>query len=128
MRPCLPRRDRGGMTMISTDRIVTTPGAGGPIAPVGRAQRVPAFGPPTTSVTPFDGRPEPPGKTVRNPVRISRIGADHLQVFIRPVDGDQELLALVGRLEELIGAGYEVIDVVFERARRGGVDFDARVT
>lgn len=60
----------------------------------------------------------PPGAHTNNPVRISRIGSDHLQVFIRPVYGCRELLALVERLEQLIDAGYDTIDVVFEGAPR----------
>jgi hypothetical protein len=51
-------------------------------------------------------------------VRISRIGSDHLQVYIRPADGCSELRALVDRLEQLIGAGYDTIDVVFEAVTR----------
>ena len=47
-------------------------------------------------------------------MRIGRIGADHIQVSIRPAVDDAELLALVGRLERLIGAGYDSIDVVFD--------------
>lgn len=47
-------------------------------------------------------------------MRIGRIGADHIQVAIRPAFGDDELLALVVRLEQLLDAGYGAIDVVFE--------------
>lgn len=49
-----------------------------------------------------------------NPVRIGRIGADHIQVSIRPAFDEAELLVLVDRLERLIEAGYDSIDVVFE--------------
>jgi hypothetical protein len=52
-------------------------------------------------------------------VRISRIGSDRLQVFIRPAHGCRELLALVDRLEQLIDAGYDAIDVVFESTYDG---------
>ena len=61
-------------------------------------------------------RQNPPARAPYNPVRISRIGSDHLEVFIRRVDGCGELLALVDRLEQLIGAGYDTIDVVFDAA------------
>jgi hypothetical protein len=61
-------------------------------------------------------RPRTPG--LGNPVRISRIGSDHLQVFIRSAHGCKELLALVDRLEQLVDAGYDTIDVVFEAATR----------
>lgn len=57
-----------------------------------------------------------PATATSNPVRISRIGSDHLQVFIRSPHGDRELLALVERLEQLVDAGYDAIDVVFEAA------------
>lgn len=63
-------------------------------------------------------RPGPRGVYTNNPLRISRIGTDHLQVFIRPVQGCTELLALVERLEQLIDVGYDAIDVVFETATR----------
>ncbi len=59
-----------------------------------------------------------PGAGANNPVRISRVGSDHLQVFVRPAYGCRELMALVERLEQLIGAGYDAIDVVFEAAPR----------
>lgn len=49
-----------------------------------------------------------------NPLRIGLIGVDHIQVFIRPAHGHDELLALVERLELLIDAGYEAVDVVVE--------------
>lgn len=49
-----------------------------------------------------------------NPARIGRVGADHVQVFIRPVLRGTELLAVVERLEQLFDAGYDTIDVVFE--------------
>ena len=62
--------------------------------------------------------PRSPRTNTNSPVRISRIGSDHLQVFIRPAHGCSELLALVERLEQLIGAGYDTIDVVFEPATR----------
>lgn len=58
--------------------------------------------------------PRPPGGPTSNPVRIGRIGADHIQVSIRPALDDGELLIVVHRLEQLIDAGYEAIDVVFE--------------
>lgn len=61
-------------------------------------------------------RPRPPGGHISNPLRIGRIGSDHLQVFIRPVHGSTELRALVERLEQLIDAGYDTVDVVFEAA------------
>ncbi len=48
-------------------------------------------------------------------MRIGRIGTDHIQVAIRPAVGDEELLALVVRLEQLLDAGYGAIDVVFEQ-------------
>ena len=54
-----------------------------------------------------------------NPLRIGLVGADHIQVFIRPAHGEQEFLALVDRLERLIDAGYETVDVVFESASSG---------
>jgi len=49
-------------------------------------------------------------------VRIGRIGADRIQVVIRPAIGDTEMLAVVHRLDQLIDAGYDTIDVVFESA------------
>jgi hypothetical protein len=49
-----------------------------------------------------------------NPVRIERIGTDHIQVFIRPASGEAELLLGVERIERLFDAGFDTIDVVFE--------------
>ena len=51
-----------------------------------------------------------------NPLRIGRIGTDHLQVFIRSVHGRTELSNLVERLEQLLALGYDAIEVVFEEA------------
>lgn len=79
--------------MTSTDQLAATPLTNGPPTPVDPVRR-------TTGL--------------HNPVRISRIGSDRLEVLIRPVDGCRELRALVDRLERLIGAGYDAIDVVFE--------------
>ena len=79
--------------MTSTDQLAANPLTNGP----------PAQADPVRRTT---GR--------HNPVRISRIGSDRLEVLIRPVDGCRELRALVDRLERLIGAGYDAIDVVFE--------------
>lgn len=93
MRPCRHPRDPGGMAMTSTDQLAATPLTNGPPTPVDPVRR-------TTGL--------------HNPVRISRIGSDRLEVLIRPVDGCRELRALVDRLERLIGAGYDAIDVVFE--------------
>lgn len=53
-----------------------------------------------------------------HPLRIGRIGADHIEVVVRPVLGPEELLALVDRFERLIDAGYDTIDVVVEPVRR----------
>ncbi|MGH9270934.1 MAG: FtsX-like permease family protein [Ilumatobacteraceae bacterium] len=63
-------------------------------------------------------RPRPPHACTSNPLRVGRIGVDHIQVFIRPAHGPNELLALVERLEQLIDAGYDTIDVVFESSTR----------
>jgi hypothetical protein len=49
-----------------------------------------------------------------NPVRIDRIGSDRIQVFIRPVLGDADLVAVTDRIEQLLDAGYDTIDVVFD--------------
>ena len=49
-----------------------------------------------------------------NPVRIERIGTDHVQVFIRPARGDAELRLGVERLEQLFDSGFDTIDVVFD--------------
>ena len=49
-----------------------------------------------------------------NPVRIGRIGADHIEVFIRPASGEAELVLGVERIERLFDAGFDTIDVVFE--------------
>lgn len=70
----------------------------------------------TTEVPTFP--PDDPALRSRpsNPLRIGLIGSDHVQVFIRPAHGEHELLALVDRLERLIDAGYETVDVVFETA------------
>lgn len=59
-------------------------------------------------------RRDAPGARPSNPVRISRIGSDRLQLHIRDPSGCAELLALVERLERLIDVGYDAIDVVFE--------------
>lgn len=67
-----------------------------------------------------------PGAHTSNPVRIGRIGADHIQVSIRPAFDDAELLALVDRLEQLVDAGYDTIDVVLEG--RDAPDHAARST
>ncbi len=61
-------------------------------------------------------RPMAPGAYTNNPLRIDRIGTDHLEVVIRPVHGRTELLALVERLEQLIDAGYDTLDVADDRA------------
>lgn len=58
--------------------------------------------------------PTPPGAHPSNPVRIGCIGTDRIQVSIRPAFDDAELLALVDRLEQLVDAGYDTIDVVLE--------------
>lgn len=69
--------------------------------------------------SPPDGhRPAPAGAPTSNPLRIVRIGADHVQVLIRPAQGGTELRALVDRLEQLVDAGYATIDVAFESVRR----------
>ncbi len=88
--------------MTCTDQLVTTPLTSGSSTPDDPAPRSPA-----------GDRPD----ALHHPVRISRIGSDRLEVLIRPVDGCRELLALVDRLERLIGAGYDAIDVVFEPTR-----------
>lgn len=49
-------------------------------------------------------------------MRIDRIGTDHVTVSIRPVRDGTEILAVVARLERLIDAGYDTIDVAFEPA------------
>lgn len=61
-------------------------------------------------------RPRPPDTHTGNPVRIDRIGTDHVTVSIRPVRDGTEILAVVARLERLIDAGYDTIDVAFEPA------------
>ena len=70
------------------------------------------------TMTPTNDRPPAttgrPSAHTSNPVRIGRIGADHIQVSIRPALDDAELIVLVDRLEQLIDAGYETIDVVFD--------------
>ncbi len=67
-------------------------------------------------------RPDDRGLRVSpsNPLRIGLIGVDHIQVFIRPAHGEHEFLALVDRLERLVDAGYETVDVVFESSSGGG--------
>ena len=60
--------------------------------------------------------PRPRGGRLTNPLRIGQIGVDRIQVFIRPVHGDTELLALVNRVKRLIAAGWEMVDVVVEEA------------
>jgi hypothetical protein len=54
-----------------------------------------------------------------NPVRIRRIGTDHIQVFIRPASGDAELVLGVERIERLFDAGFDTIDVVFDASSHG---------
>ena len=58
--------------------------------------------------------PPAPGPHTSNPARINRIGTDHVQVLIRPTFGDAELRTLVERIEQLVGAGFQTIDVAFE--------------
>lgn len=60
------------------------------------------------------------GAHTSNPVRIERIGTDHVQVFIRPALGDAELLAGVERIERLFDAGFGAIAVVFDAETHGG--------
>ena len=57
-----------------------------------------------------------PMSTTSNPMRIARIGTDHIQVVIRPAVGRTELLGLVERLERIIDAGYDAVEVVVEGA------------
>lgn len=64
---------------------------------------------------PLDLPSRPPARPA-NPVRISRIGTNSVQVTIRPPADDTELMALVGRMEQLVAAGFESIDVVYEDA------------
>lgn len=66
------------------------------------------------TATPADPRPTPRSGRPDNPVRISRIGNDRLELHIRDPSGYAELLALVERLERLIDVGYDAIDVIFE--------------
>ncbi|MGB3409857.1 MAG: hypothetical protein WBA45_01565 [Microthrixaceae bacterium] len=63
---------------------------------------------------PVGAQPTPLGTHTSNPVRIGRISNDQVQVFIRPMLDNDELLAVVERLERLLDAGYDSIDVVFE--------------
>ena len=70
-------------------------------------------------------RPRPAvGAHANNPVRIERIGTDHVQVFIRPARGDAELRLGVERLEQLFDSGFDTIDVVFEPSSRPASDPD----
>jgi hypothetical protein len=60
------------------------------------------------------GRPARQRGHTSNPLRIDRIGTDHMRVHIRPAVGRAELRALVERIEQLLDAGYETIHVVAE--------------
>lgn len=82
--------------------------ATGPRAPEPRGERAVS--------TPAAPRPGRSAAQTSHPVRIGRIGADHIQVSIRPALHDAELLVLVDRLALLIDAGYDSIDVVFEES------------
>lgn len=53
-----------------------------------------------------------------SPVRIERIGTDHVQVFIRRARSDAEIALGVRRIEQLFDAGYDAIDVVFDASSR----------
>lgn len=64
--------------------------------------------------SPPAARRDGPRARTNNPVRISRIGSDHLQVHSQDPAGCAELLALVERLERLIDVGYDAIHVIFE--------------
>lgn len=79
--------------------------------------------PRVTDATSRRSKPSPSAHT-SNPVRIERIGTDHVQVFIRPARGDAELRLGVERLEQLFDSGFDTIDVVFESSSRLASDPD----
>ena len=73
-----------------------------------------------TGAPTIDATARSPRPSTVNPVRIGRIGTDNIQVFIRPPASDTEFAALIDRMDQLVAAGYETIDVVFEDAPQRG--------